>query len=46
MNRVACKIRSVVSSSIHPCPEKWMAIGRVVVYYATAVHVFNAGSEC
>ena len=30
-------------SSTHPCPENWVAIGRVVVYYARAAHAFSAG---
>ena len=27
---------------MHPCPRNWVAIGRVVVYYALAAHAFGA----
>ena len=40
------KLRSVVRSSTHPCPGKWLAIGRAVVYYARASHTFSAGMNC
>ena len=45
---VACatKLRSVVRSSMHPCPGNWVAIGRAVVYYAQAAHAFSAGIKC
>ena len=35
MTHVACEstLRSVVRSSMHPCPGNWMAIGCAVVYY-------------
>ena len=40
------EIESRVSSSMHPCPEKWVAIGRSVMHYALAPHVFNTGIRC
>ena len=40
------EVRSAVSSSMHPWPENWMAIGRAVVYSARATHVFIAGIKC
>ena len=40
------KLCSVVRSSMHPCPQHWVAIGRVVVYYARASHSFSAGIKC
>ena len=45
MTHVACesKLDSVVRSPMHPCPGKWVAIGRVVVYYARVAHAFSAG---
>ena len=45
MTNVACesKLRSVVRSSVHPCPGKWVAIRREVVYY---VNAFSAGIKC
>ena len=45
MTNVACetKLRLVVRSSLHPCPENWVAIGLAVVYYA---HLFSAGIKC
>ena len=48
MTQVACesKLRSVVRSSMHPCPENLIAIGRAVVYYAQAAHAFSAGIKC
>ena len=39
------KLRSVVSSSMHLCAEKWVAIGHAVVYYARSVHAFRAGTK-
>ena len=48
MTNVSCKtkLRSVVRSSLHPCPENWEAIGLAVVYYARAAHLFSTGIEC
>ena len=48
MAQVACepKLRLVVRSSMNPCPGNWVAIGRVVVYYAQAAHTFSAGIKC
>ena len=45
MTHEACKskLRSVVRSSIHPYPGNWVAIGRAVVYYASAASEFSAG---
>ena len=40
------KLRSVVSSSMHPCPENWVAIGRVVVNYARAARTLSAEIKC
>ena len=40
------KLRSALNSSIQPCPGKWVAIRRSVVYYAQAAHVFSAGIKC
>ena len=37
------KLRSVVRSSMHPHPGKWVAIGYAVVYYAWAAREFGAG---
>ena len=37
------KLLSVVRSSMHPCLGNWVAIGRVVVYYAQASQAFSAG---
>ena len=31
---------------MHPCLGNWVAIGRVVVYYARATHAFSAGIKC
>ena len=31
---------------MHPYPEKWVKIGRAVVYYAHSAHAFNAGTKC
>ena len=48
MTPEACesKLRSVVRSSMHPCPGNWVAIGRAVEYYALATHAFSAGMKC
>ena len=48
MAHVTCKskLRSVLKSSMHPCPESWVAIGRVVVYYARVARAFSAGIKC
>ena len=45
MTHVACesKLRLDLRSSLNPCPENWVAIGRAVVYYARAVHALSAG---
>ena len=47
MNHAACEsklhVRSVVKSSMHPCPGNGMAIGRAVVHYLWAAHIFSAG---
>ena len=45
MNHVACKskVRPVVRSFMHPCPENQVAIGRTVVPYARSAHAFIAG---
>ena len=45
---VACEseLRSVVRSSMHPCPENWVTIGRAVVYNLRTAHAFNAGIKC
>ena len=40
------KLRSVVRSSMHPCPGNWVAIGCVVADYASAAHAFSAGIKC
>ena len=31
---------------MHPCHENWVAIGRVVLFYAWAVLTFCAGIKC
>ena len=48
MTHLACKakLRSVGNSSIHPCPENWVAMGHAVVYFAQAAHAFSAGIKC
>ena len=48
MTHEACesKLRSVVRSSIHPYPEKLVAIGHAVEYCAWAAHEFSAGIKC
>ena len=48
MAYVACesKLRSVGNSSMHPCPENWVEIGRADVYCATAVQAVCAGTKC
>ena len=33
----------IVSSSIHPFPGNWLAIGREVMYHFCAAHAFSAG---
>ena len=40
MTRVVCesKLRSVMRSSMHPCPVNWVAIELAVVYYARAAY--------
>ena len=45
---VACdpKLRSVVRSSMHPCPRNWVAIGRMVVFYAQAANAFRVRIKC
>ena len=40
------KVRSVETSSRHPCTENWVTIWRAVVYHARAAHAFSAGTEC
>ena len=47
MTHVACesKLRSVVKSSMHPCPGNWVAIGRAVVYHGRAAHTFSTGTK-
>ena len=34
------KVRSVVRSSMHPCPGDWVAIGCTVVYYTGDLYEF------
>ena len=48
MTRLACefKPRSLVRSSMHPCPWNWVATWIVVVYYARAAHTLRAGIKC
>ena len=48
MTHVACefKLRSVVRSSMHPCPNNRVAIERAVVYFARAAYTFSAGIKC
>ena len=48
MIHVACesKPRSVVRSSLHPCPGNWVAIRRAVAFYARAAHLFSAEINC
>ena len=48
MTQVACKstLLPVVRTSVHPCPENYVAIGRAVVYYELAAHAFSAGIKC
>ena len=31
---------------MHPCLGNWVAIGRVVVYYAQAAHILSAEIKC
>ena len=40
------KLRSVVRSSMHPCPRYWLGIGRAVMHHAWATHTFSAGIKC
>ena len=40
------ELRSVVRSSMHPCPGNWVAIWCAVVYYARAARLFTAGIKC
>ena len=40
------KLRSVVRSSMHPCPRYWLAIGSAVMYHARATQAFSAGIKC
>ena len=48
MANVTCesKLRSVVGSSMYPCPGNRVAVGRVVVLYAWSSHASSAGIEC
>ena len=48
MTQVACdeKLRSVLRSSMHPCPGNRVPIGRAVVYYARAAQTFSAKFKC
>ena len=48
MAHVACEsnLRSVVMSSLHPCPGKLVALGRAVVFCARAAQAFSAGIKC
>ena len=48
MTHVACVSmpRSVVRSSVHSCPGKWVAIGCAVVYRARAAPAFSARIKC
>ena len=48
MANVACKskLSLVVMSSMRPCPENWVSIGRAVVYYARAAQAFSAEIKC
>ena len=48
MTHVPCesKLRSVVRSSMPPCPWNMVAIGHAVVYYARYAHAFSAGIKC
>ena len=36
----------IMRSSLHPCLEKWVTIGRWVVYHALAAHTVSAGIKC
>ena len=40
------KLHSVLRSSMHPCPDNWVTIGRANVYHAGVVHAFSAGIKC
>ena len=48
MTHIACesKIRSVVRSSMHPCPGNRMAIVRAVVYHVLAAKSFSTRMKC
>ena len=48
MTHVACesKLRSVVRSSMHPRPGKWVAVGLAVAYHARAARSFSDGIKC
>ena len=48
MTHVACesKLRSVVRSSMQPCPGNSRAIGHAVIFYDRAVHTFSAVIKC
>ena len=40
------ELRSVVRSSMLPCPGNWVAIRPAVVYHARAAQAFSAGIKC
>ena len=48
MDHQACELksRSVVRSSIYPCPGNWVAIKHADVYYARAAHTSSEGIKC
>ena len=48
MTHVSCdsKLCSIVRSSMHSCPENWVAIRCAVVHYAWSAHAFSAGIKC
>ena len=47
MTHLTCdELSSVVRSSMHPYPGKWVPIGCAVVYYAQAAKAFSAEFEC
>ena len=39
-------LRSVERSSMHLCPENWVALGRPVVHYARDAHTLSAEIKC
>ena len=43
-----CSLQNYVQLCGHPCihAQDWLAIERVVVYYARAVHAFSTGPKC